>query len=127
MLKANYITWSLSVGQRTNLTRHRRHVRPSADDLQVAKTNLLKMDYLLDLSYHDKRCMRRTMKYLKLDKGVSESDAHANKAWHPEYADDFRREDIALLNSLDTELYTYAMNAIDADCRFFALLENNSN
>ena len=80
LVQANYITWSLSAGQRTNLTRHRRHVRPSTDDLQLAKTNLLKMDYLLDLSYPDKLCRERTMQYLNLDEGVSERDGGKPKA-----------------------------------------------
>eukprot|EP01083_Nonionella_stella_P236898 831573_1 len=76
LIQSNYMTWSLSVGHQTDQERHHRYFRPSLNDLEVAKTNLLKMDYLLDLGHDDAKCQERTLKHLRTNGDLG----HINKA-----------------------------------------------
>jgi len=118
LIQSNYMTWSLSVGQQTDQERHHRYFCPSLNDLEVAKTNLLKMDYLLDLGHGDKKCQERTLKHLRTNGDLG----YINKATS-DYRSEFRREDVAALNALDVSLYQFANDLINLDCRFFELLD----
>jgi hypothetical protein len=115
------MTWSLSVGQQTDQERHQRYFRPSLNDLEVAKTNLLKMDYLLDLGHGDAKCQERTLKHLRLNGELG----YINKAAN-DYRSEFRREDLATLNALDVSLHQFANDLINVDCRFFELIDGGT-
>lgn len=118
LIQSNYMTWSLSVGQQTGQERHQRYYRPSLDDLEVAKTNLLKMDYLLDLGHGDSKCQERILKHLRTNGHLERFNKAAN-----DYGPEFRREDLIALNHLDVSLYQFANDLLNLDCRFFELLD----
>lgn len=126
--RSNYVTWALTAGvaTRDGTTSNPTYFAPAPRHLRTAKERLLRMDYVLDLSYEEKdpKCVQRVVNFL----GVQSLGGHANRSDRSprDYEDKYggaiiTESRMTVLNLLDVQLYDFATTVMDADCEFFEL------
>ena len=84
----------------------------------IAMSRLMKMDYIMDLS-HDETCGRLLLQYMRI-----ESDLDNSNSANFDYTTEFRQSDVAALNELDIQLYTFAKTLLGVDCKFVSMVHD---
>lgn len=123
--RQNYQTWALSGGElRLNLELNQTHV------LDVAKSQLARMDLIIDLGYQDVDCVRTINMLLQIgdatngDLGRRENVGKGLQQSGGSSENNLNTTEFVLLNQLDIELYNYAKPLMEADCKFVKSLRN---
>ena len=120
LARNNYMTWAIAIGSVN--TSSKVTTLPDRELLEVAKSTLLKLDFLLDpLSARNQKC---TSAILNLMNFQGTTLPHTNKAKTPKLPQNVTRDQYIEWNALDIELYEYAKKLMELDCNFFLRLEN---
>jgi hypothetical protein len=130
----NYQTWALSAGTDPEM-KECYETKPWYDcvpigierrHLEIAKSKLISMDYIVDLGYHDKHCLRKLFTKLKIGNETTGevNTKHETKTVSTgrKYSDYFDTATYTSLNNLDIELYKFAGELMDVDCIFIQSL-----
>jgi|AntRauTorckE5430_2_1112549.scaffolds.fasta_scaffold05051_1 hypothetical protein len=118
LIQANYMTWALTA-YTADETQHPKLFQPRQEHIPIARSRLMKMDYIVDLSNPDETCRHLLLHYMRIESELDNSNsAHSN------YTEGFRRSDIAALNELDMQVYTFAKSLLEIDCRFLSMVHN---
>jgi hypothetical protein len=131
----NYQTWALSAGTDPEM-KECYETKPWYDcipigiqrrHLEIAKSKLVSMDYIVDLAYHDKHCLRKLFTKLKIGNETTGEVNTKHKTVSTgrigrKYSDYFNNATYTSLNNLDIELYKFAGELMDVDCIFIQSL-----
>jgi len=123
LVQANYLTWSLGVypALKKDHNIDIRHYEPSEKDLIIAKSRLMQMDYILDLSHENSVCQAKLLQYLNIANQIGHDNA-TGRGGGSSYMKDFHKAHLKSMNALDIELYEYATRLIDMDCDFYEIV-----
>ena len=137
------MVWALSAS--TSSTNEPRYHRPQLKDLEIAKENLMKMDYVLDIvddqekSHNDdtEYCTHIFLKQMGLWLGDNKKDStntdggdNTDSVGHENshgqgYQDHHDPQVFRLLNDLDIHLFEFAKRVMKVDCQFFRTIQQS--
>lgn len=143
LIQSNYMVWALSAS--TSSTNEPRYHRPQLKDLEIAKENLMKMDYVLDIvddqekSHNDdtEYCTHIFLKQMGLWLGDNKKDStntdggdNTDSVGHENshgqgYQDHHDPQVFRLLNDLDIHLFEFAKRVMKVDCQFFRTIQQS--
>ena len=115
LARNNYMTWALSVGSIVGQSKVRR--LPDRELLEVAKSILLQLDFLLELSNANQNCNHITLRLMGFRVMPHKNNRHHIK--RPKMLHNITRKQYAEWNALDIELYQYAQKLMEIDCDFY--------
>jgi hypothetical protein len=117
LIQSNYMTWALSAASEIG-KQDPKHFRPMEEHLQIAKSRLLQMDHIVDLSHQDKQCTKQMFEFMRIKKKIG----HSNSAKSANYTADFSTTSVTASNTLDIQLYDFATRLLAVDCIFIGLV-----
>jgi len=129
LARNNYMTWALAIGSSSYGPMediHKLYTMPQPKLLEIAKQTLLQMDFIMDpVSQTDVCLQAKVSLMMDMDNNTSATLGHEN-SWgkRPKlhHYHNISREQYAVWNELDIELYRYATSLIELDCLFYFTL-----
>mmetsp|Transcript_30011 Transcript_30011/g.89214 ORF Transcript_30011/g.89214 Transcript_30011/m.89214 type:complete len:339 (-) Transcript_30011:40-1056(-) len=114
LIQSNYMAWSLLAGSSMDP----RIFEPGAVHLSQAKDTLRMLDFIIDFSQRDE-CNRVILGFMGMQNTtVSYENSHGHS-----YKTSYRALNYEKMNEIDIQLYQYALDVMQADCRFFLKLK----
>lgn len=140
LVRNNYMTWALAIGSTNSTTNARKVTMPlphsrQRELLEVAKSTLLKLDFLFEpSSFQNNEECNHAILTLLMDTMPFQGQRHGGN-WNvlsefprtnggdqwPKLVNNVPREQYEEWNALDIELYQYAKRLMELDCKFFLM------
>ena len=116
LVRRDYITWALSADYANNSSTDKFHIVPTESELGIAKDTLSKFDFIIDIAKKNETC---TNVILELMGFGTDRIGHSRASKGGDNTDKLQeRGEYEAWNVLDSKLYEFAEQWMDADCEF---------
>lgn len=115
IIQSNYMTWSLVSGTTSPSQDHPVDFFVKKEHLPKAKKVLSRFDFIIDIGGTSRTCFDLITEFM----GITYHHVPHSRVVKSNYTANYPREGYVAMNAIDTELYEYAQELIQADCEFF--------